>query len=256
MKQRPVVVKLGYVPHPQILKMFSADHDLALAEAAVIKVLFYYGTLVEKFAENVIVRPEYQNMYRTLVAAAKLDPYNMDIYYFAQSAFTWELGRIAEVNELLAEGMKFRTWDPSLPFYIGFNYAYFNKNYAAAAQYMQIAAERSGNPLYTQLAARYFYESKQTDLGALFLKTMIEQTKNKAVKKTYQIRLDALMAIKVIEDALEKFRKRRGKWPLRIDQLVAEGELDKLPVDPYGGEFFIDEVGRVRSTSKLAGSGM
>lgn len=255
MKQRPVAVKLGYTPHPQIIKMTSADHALAIAEAAVIKVLFYFGSLVEKFHENVIIRPEYPNMYRTLVTAAKLDPYNVDIYYFAQAAFTWELGRIAEVNALLEEGMKYRTWDAYLPFYIGFNHAYFNKNFTEAARYMLIAAERSGNPLYTKLAARYFYESEQTDLGVVFLKTMIEQAKDKAVKQTYQLRLDALIAIRTIEDAVEGYRVHSGTPPMRIEQLVTEGWLEKLPVDPYGGTFYLDETGRVRSTSKLANPG-
>lgn len=256
MKQRPVEVKLGYVPHPQILKISSADHVLAVAEVAVIKVLFYFGSLVEVFQQNVIVRPEYANMYQTLVTASHLDPYNMDLYYFVQAAFTWELGRIHEVNTLLETGMRMRDWDPWLPFYIGFNHAYFLKNYSEAARYLQIAAERSGNTLYTKLAARYFYESKQTDLGMMFLQTMIDQAKDKAVKQTYQVRLDALQAISRIESAVEEFNKTRGHYPASLSILVESGLLASLPVDPYGGTFFIDKDDRVRSTSKLASPGM
>jgi len=71
-------------------------------------------------------------MYNTLVTAVKLDPYNMDAYYFAQSAFTWEVGRVKEVNSVLEYGMKYRTWIGSC-FFVGFNEAYFLKNYAKAA---------------------------------------------------------------------------------------------------------------------------
>lgn len=256
LSQRPVSVKLGYIPHPQILKMSVADHSLAVAEMAVVKVLFYFGTVVEEFQKNLAVRPEYQNMYRTLATAAKLDPYNMDLYYFAQAAFTWELGRIAEVNALLDEGMKWRHWDPWLPFYVGFNHAYFLKNYTEAARYMRIAAERSGNPLFTNLAARYFYESKQTDLGLIFLQSMIDQATDKGVKKTYQIRLDALLAIRKLEEAIEGYQLRFGKNPTTVTDIVSSGLLEAVPVDPYGGEFYLDEQLRVRSTSKLASAGM
>jgi tetratricopeptide (TPR) repeat protein len=252
LRQRPLEVKLGYLPHPQILKLSVADHGLAVAEAAVVKVLFYFGTLVETFQKNVIFRPEYPNMYRTLQTAAQLDPYNMDNYYFAQAAFTWEIGRVAEVNALLEQGMKYRTWDPWLPFYIGFNRAYFLKDYIGAAPFMQLAAERSGNPLFTKLAARYFYESRQTELGLIFLDSMIAQAKDKAVKATYQLRRDALLAVSEIERALAEFRKRQGRDPSDLHELVATGLLPALPADPYGGTFYLDVDGRVRSTSKLA----
>ncbi len=256
MQQRPVAVKLGYTPHPQILKISAADHNLVVAEAMLLNVLFYYGTLIENFQENIIVRPEYLNMYQTLQAASILDPYNQDNYYFAQAAFTWELGRVEEVNALLKRGTESRTWDPWLPFYIGFNYAYFLKDYQSAAPYMKMAAERSGNPLFTRLAARYFYESENTDLGLLFLNTMIDQAKDKTVKLTYTIRRDALVAIKRIESAVEKFKAEFGVMPETIAVLVAKGYLDEAPVDPYGGEFYFDEAGRTRTTSKLAAPDM
>lgn len=252
MAERPVEVKLGYLPHPQILKVLVADQRLAFAEAAVIKVLFYFGTLIDKFQQNLIIRPEYLNMYRTLETAAQLDPYNVDSYYFAQAAFTWELGRVRDVNALLEVGLQRRTWDYWLPFYVGFNNAYFLKDYAAAARYMQLAAERSGDPLFTKLAARYFYESKQTDLGLTFLDAMIAQAKDKAVKETYRIRRDALLAIAQIEEALSRFRTASGRHPGTLQELMSAGFLDAIPADPYGGTFFIDEDGRVRSTSKLA----
>jgi tetratricopeptide (TPR) repeat protein len=252
MAGRPVEVKLGYVPHPQMLKLTTADHQLAVAEMAVVKVLFYFGTVVQKFNENVVIRPERANMYRTLSTAVRLDPYNLDAYYFAQAAFTWEVGRVAEVNELLEWGAQHRTWDPWLPFYLGFNHAYFLKDYKAAASYMQRAAEISGNPLFARLAARYLYESDQVEFGLLFLETMIAQAKNQAVRQTYELRRDALLAIRTLEMAVVDYRRQKVQDPANLEDLVRSGVLTALPVDPYGGTFYLDEDGRVRTTSKLA----
>lgn len=251
--QRPVEVKLGYLPHPQLLKVLTADQGLLVAEMSVVKVLFYFGTIVEKFHDNVIIRPEHANMYRTLQTATQLDPYNMDAYYFAQAAFTWELNRVAEVNALLLHGVKYRTWDPWINFYLGFNYAYFLKDYANAAKYLQRAGELAPkNALFSKLAARYYYESDQTEAGLAYLEAMIAGAKDKAVKQTYQVRYDALLVVLTVEKAQSAFLANTGRQPESIDELVRAGFLPQIPVDPYGGTFYLDEHERVRSTSKLA----
>lgn len=252
MKQRPVEVKLGYVPHPRVLKLMSADQNLLTAASMITKVLFYYGTLVQKYNENIIIYPEQENMFKTLLTAVQLDPYNMDAYYFAQASFTWGVGRVKEVNKLLERGALFRKWDPSLPFYIGFNNAYFLKKYTLAAEYMKKAAEISGNPMYTNLAARYFYESAQTAFGLAFLEAMIKSAHDDTVRQSYKIRYDSLLAVHQIETAIVHYRKKHGSDPKRIEDMIEDGFLEKSPADPYGGTFYLDEQGKVRTTSKLA----
>jgi tetratricopeptide (TPR) repeat protein len=254
LKTRPVEVKLGYLPHPQVLKIASGEHRTTVSEIAILRVLFYFGTIIQKFQENVIIRPEFMNMFKMLQNSVYLDPYNMDAYYFAQASFTWELGRVDEVNELLKIGLEKRDWDPWIPFYLGFNYAYFLKDYEQAAGYMQRAAELSGNPLFTTLAARYFYESSQTPFGLAFLETMIKSAKNPALKIHYELRRNALLAVMAIEEAQKKYLDRFGSKVENLQQLVASGVLDSLPVDPYGGSFYLDDHGKVRTTSKFASS--
>ena len=229
-----------------------ADHSVLVAETAVLKVLFYFGTVVELFKENIVMSPEYMNMFRTLLTAVNLDPYNDDAYYFAQAAFTWELGRIREVNEMLEIGARSRTWDPWINFYLGFNHAYFLKDYPTGAKYFKRAAELSGNPLYANLAARYFYESRQTELGLSFLDTMIAQAKDSAVKETYQLRRNALIATMQLEHAIDIYQKKYGRNIKSFDELTSSGLISTIPKDPYGGTFYLDEDGRVRSTSKFA----
>ena len=251
-KNRPVVVKLGYLPHAQILKITSGEHRPTTAALMIMRVLFYYGTVIQKLQENVVVQPEFYNLFKTVQRVVDLDPYNMDAYYFAQAVFTWDLGRVEEVNFLLEKGMQSRPRDYTLPFYIGFNYAYFLKDYPKAAVFMQKAAELSGNPLYTQLTARFFYESEQSSLGLAFLESMIRSAKDKAVRKSYELRRDALLATTLLEKARDAYRAESGHAPTNPEELVNKGFLPAVPTDPYGGTFFFDDDGRVRTTSKLA----
>lgn len=250
--ERPIAIKLGYTPAAEVQRLLAGEHRLALSEMSVIRVLFYFGSLVEKWKNQVMLPPEYFNMYKTVETAVKLDPYNMDAYYFAQSAFTWEVGRAREVNALLDYGMKYRTDDWYLPYFAGFNSAFFLQEYEQAAQYMERAAQLSGKPLFAQLAARYFYESGRTQLGVAYLQGMIEQERDPQQKRVYKLRLDALVVTRTIEEALDEWRQGHDNDPQNIAELYSAGLLAQVPEDPYGGEFFIDEEGRVRTTSKFA----
>lgn len=256
MKNRPVAVKLGYVPSAPVLRVTVGDQKLLVAHATVVKVLVYFGTLVDKLKVNKIVIPaDYQHMYQSLQTAVMLDHYNNDAYYFAQAAFTWEIGRAKEVNQMLDYGMKYRTWDYMLPYFAGFNAAYFLKQYEPAAQYMKRAAEISGNPLFTNLAARYFYESNKSEFGVSFLDMMEKGARDEKVRKLYRVRRTALQAVITVQEAVKRFKERNGHLPGRIEDLVENGILKRVPEDPYGGHFYLDSSGSVYTTSKFAFGG-
>jgi hypothetical protein len=252
LRARPILIKLGPPPDAQSISLFAGEQKPFLAWQWVTKVMLYFGSLIEPDARKLKVPPEYYNMYKTIEAAIRLDPYNMDAYYFAQAAFTWEIGRAKEVNALLLYGMKYRDWDYQLPFYAGFNASYFLHDYAEGARLMRLAAERSGDVMLTNLAARYFYQARQTELGMAFLEMVISQTHDLKLRKVYMTRLAALRAVKEIESAVERYREQNGNLPESIDLLVNRGLLKQVPEDPYEGTFYLDTDGSVVSTSKFA----
>jgi len=253
LKNRPLQLKVGYVPEAKVLKFITADQRYAIADWVVLKVLFYFGSLVEKAkGENLYAsKPDYLGMFRILQTGLRLEPYNADAYYFAQAAFTWEIGRYAEVNNLLEHGMKYRTWDSQLPFFAGFNAAYFMKDYKKAAEYMKKAAEIAKEQQFATLAARYFYEAGETEFAILFIDMMKSSAKDANERKLYEYRRKALIAVKSIENAIKVYRLRAGTAPATLAELVSGGYLPLIPDDPYGGKFYLDEDGKVRSTSKL-----
>ena len=158
-------------------------------------------------------------MFQHLEHAVKIDPYNMDAYYFAQAAFTWETGHAKDVNKLLDYGIKYRTWDYWLPFYAGFNAAYFLKDYPTAAKYMQTAAEMSNNSLFSRLAARYFHESGEAGLGLVFLETMAKGAKTEGIRNIYEKRIEAFKSVRLIEEAMVELKK--VSWTSRQDLIDA-----------------------------------
>lgn len=253
---RPVVNKVGYIPEGEMLKFAVGDHRYLVSEWFVFKVMLYFGGMFDTNANKVKLPPEYGNMARVISSAVFLDPYNMDAYYLAQAAFVWDVKDSAkDINKLLAYGMRYRTWDYNLPFFAGFNAAYFLHDYRTAAEYMKKAAELSGDPLFAQLSARYFHQAGRTELGILFIDSMAKNAKDEKIKKSFVLRKEALQAAKEISDAAQLFRERFNHFPASPEDLVRFGLLTKVPKDPYGGRFYITEMGKVESTSKFAFGG-
>jgi tetratricopeptide (TPR) repeat protein len=255
MGRKPIVEKLGHVPKAEFLLVVSADQKQLVGEALIFDVLTYFGSLVEHNKTKVEIPPDYQAMSRMLHASVKLDPYNMDAYYFAQSILVWDVKQVQLANALLDYGMKYRTWDWYLPFFAGFNSGYFLKDYPGAARYYMRAGELSGNDLFMNLAGRYLNEAGQSELAIGYLDTMVKGAKNAAIRQTLATRLEAIKAARSIELARDAFLKKSGRLPASVPELVQAGLLPGIPRDPYGGSFYLDPDGKVRTTSNYARPG-
>lgn len=252
MCNKPFLEKLGYVPSVGVLQAVSTDQKTFVGALLVMKVLMYFGGVVERSKNELPMPPDYPAMSRMIHGAVKLDPYNMDAYYFAQAILVWDVGKVGIANELLDYGMRYRTWDWYLPFFAGFNHAFFLKDYKAAAEYYRRAGELSGSDLFKSLAGRYLQESGQTDMAITYLSAMEKGEKNPAISQSYRTRIAAFREGHRIEIARDKYLKTTGRLPETIDLLIHDGYLSPPPIDPYGGKFFLEPDGKVATTSKFA----
>jgi tetratricopeptide (TPR) repeat protein len=246
---RSTEARLGFYPPAPVIKALSGDHYQFLSQAISLQCLFYFGTLVAERGPE----PNWNRIYQVLYTSTRLDPYNMDAYYFAQAVLTWDARMPRRAIELLEYGFSYRDWDWYLPFFISFDYAFFLKDYTKAAQYLEKAAELNPRAAWlSTLAARYYYEGGRTALALAYLKELIPTARNESIKKHLMIRADALGRILELEEAVNAYRKRFHHAPDSIEKLVEKGFIERIPEDPYGGSFYLDENGKVRTTSKLA----
>jgi hypothetical protein len=89
-------------------------------------------------------------------------------------------------------------------------------------------------------------------LALAYLKEMIATARSESLKKHMMIRAEALEKILQLEEAILVYKKGYKQAPKELDDLVRTGIVRKIPQDPYGGSFYLDKQGRVRTTSKLA----
>jgi tetratricopeptide (TPR) repeat protein len=252
MQSKPFFEKLGTLPRIEVIKFVAADQKELVGAGLVLKVMVYFGGLMSNETGKYKLPPEYQTMSKIIHGAVKLDPYNMDAYYFAQALLVWDTAAYRIATDLLVYGMKYRTWDWYLPFFAGFNSAYFLKEYDNAAVYYKKAAELSGEPLFATLAGRYMQKSGKTDMAIAYLATMVKSAKNPSIRKSYQVRLSAFKAVRVVEAAIESYSQRIGTPPPSLESIMAAGFLKQIPEDPYGGRFYITNDGRVATTSEFS----
>jgi len=233
-----------------VVKVLSLEFTNIVADYLMLSTMVFHG---QKLMDRVDVKPEeWRLMYIALNLITDLDPRFMDPYLAAETSLPWDAGMVGETNELLLKAVAHRPEDYRPNFYLWFNYYYFLNDPGTAVIYLQKAARMPGSPSYFKtLAARMSLDSGQILNGIVFLQEMIGETNETRNKIMLQKRLDALKAIYSLEGKIREYEKVFRRSPEKLDDLVSQGIIKKIPDDPYGGEFYITKEGRVYSTSKL-----
>lgn len=239
------------IPTP-VIKIAALDFNGIVSDVLFLNALVFIGRTYERKEVPRVKHWEWKWLYSTLDASANLDPYFLDPYYFANGQLTWEALMVEEDNRLLEKGSKYRDWDHSLPFYIGFNYFYFLQDNINARKWLLEASVRPDAPtLYASLATKLAYEKKRTENAIGFLEEMSRRTEDEALKKKYETRIVFLHQVLNVEGAATAYKKKLHRKPVDIYALVRAGMLSEIPIDPYGGQLYLDSDGKVKSTSEL-----
>lgn len=233
-----------------LVRAGSLEFKGFVADYLLLKLMVLHGERLlekKKLAEN-----DWRISYKALEQITMLDPRFWDPYVFAETSLPWDAGMVAETNELLQRAVQSRPDDYQPNFFIWFNYFYFAKDAEKAAPYMERASQQPGAPPHFKtLAARMRVYSGELQSGILFLQEMIRETNSEREKYWMQQRLLGLQALELLESAVREYKKKFNRPPADINELVTGRILKKIPPDPYGGEFYLMENGRVYTTSDL-----
>jgi hypothetical protein len=241
-----------YVIPSSILKLSSLEFDSLVSDFLLLRAMVFLGSTYERAERPKVKEWEWRQLHSNLTAATDLDPYFLDPYYLAQAHLTWEAGMAREANVLLAKGSQNRHWDWLLPFYMGFNHFYFLQENEEASVHLMEASRRSGaHPILASLATRLAIKEQRTGNAIVFMEEMLKREEDETVREAYQLRLEALRGILVLERGVEQYQVQFGESPRSLEVLVETGLLPQIPGDPYGGEFYIDENGIVNTTSEM-----
>ena len=232
------------------LKLLSLEYHNLVSDLLFSRTMSFYGGMLNR--RESIDEDTYRAIYQRLDAASALDPYFVDPYYFGQSVLAWGAHMPREANALLDRGRSHRTDDWVMPFFMGFNAFYFLHDNVQAAEYLMEASRRPGaSPTVGMLAARMAAKGGTTEIAIVFLDQLAARTEDRPTREEVQRRADALRGMWVLEQAVARYRNAFAVEPSNLRALVERGVLPALPVDPYGGTYYLMPQGTVWTTSDL-----
>lgn len=242
----------AFVMPSKILKILTLDYDGLVSDYMFLKGIILLGSVSERKGSTQIQESEWRWVYHILDAATDLDPFFYDPYYFANGYFPSYGNMTKEANTLLEKGSRYRNWDWKLPFFIGFNHFYYLHEDNEAAPYFMEAARRPGGSLsFASIAAKLAYRGRRTENSIYFLEEMVKITDDESMKKLYQLRIQSYRSVLFLERAVDEYKAKFHKSPKDLDTLIRKGFIKELPLDPFGGKFYIDAQGMIKTTSEV-----
>ncbi len=237
-------VKAEQLPDLDVLRFMSLGHEEVLSDFYWIKAVMYEG--------HEGMEKDYSYFSSLIDLSTSLDPNFEYPYLFGSVILAVMAGDFDASDRLLMKGYALHGGNWRFPFGLGYN-AYFHHGDAErAAGYLSVAARTDRSPAYLpRLVTRLYHESRSLGVAIRFLETVMADVGEGEQRRELQKRLQALRCMHYLEQSVARYRQARGRNPLGIEDLVTAGIAKKIPRDPYGGRFYLDEDGSVRSTSRL-----
>jgi hypothetical protein len=233
-----------------IAKIIALEYKGLVADALFSRAHTFYGGKLMRNED--LSEEEWSWIYKSADIATDLDPYFLDPYYFGAVNLAWEANRVKEANTLLEKALRYRKWDWTIPFYLGFNHFYFLQDNEKASEYLMEASRRPGSSsLMVDLAVKLSYKVKRTENAIIFLENILKRTDDEKLRHEYETRLLALRRLLYLENGVAFYREKFGKTPHGLEELIQRKIINEIPADPYGGIFQLDAQGRVSSTSNF-----
>ena len=216
-----------YLPSGKYLKYAAFGYSSFLADLIYLWAIQYYS--------DYAVADRFKYLDHIFSVIAELDHRYLDPYQIGALIALYEARNSDLALKILNRGFEKNPNQWSYPIEAGHYAQIIKKDYKLAQEYYKKAMEIEGAP---PIARRLYANAlfKLTDYKTSF-ETWLEiyQTaKEERIKKiasNHLYQVNAAIDIKAIKGAIEKFRKKYGRNPMDLSQLVTTGLLDSLPKD-------------------------
>ncbi|WP_237757836.1 tetratricopeptide repeat protein [Anaeromyxobacter sp. PSR-1] len=241
-QQRPYDIL--YVPRPAALRLGSVGHPTLAANLWWLKAVQYMGE--PRAAER-----GWDRLFPALDLITDLDPQHGYVYQVGGNVLASE-GRVGESNALLEKGVRNVPDRYIIPFHRAVNAFLYEGDYAAAARWFEVASRRPNAPAHlAEYVSAMYVKGDAPEAAVRFLTHLYERAEDDESRKALRKQLDQAVLERdaaLLEDAAHVFEGRHGFPPVALAQLEHDGLVTGIPPDPFGGSYFLDPDGRVRSS--------
>jgi tetratricopeptide (TPR) repeat protein len=235
---------VAFVPSARTLRWLSLGHPTLAANLTWLRAVQYMGDPRADERGWDKLRPLVETV-------TDLDPKH-GYAYQTTGIMLASAGLLADSNALLEKGVRNVPDRYILPFHRAVNAFMYAGDYAEAGRWFGIAARTPGAPArMREYVVAMYAKGNAAEAAISFLRRLEEEAQDDESRRAiaHQIQRAILERdASQIEQAVEAWRAFYGVAPLVLESLVVEGLLPAVPSDPFGGTYYLDWQGRVRST--------
>lgn len=244
--------QLRLLPRGEVLKPALLGYHHLGADIIWLKIIQVLG-------ERIVGEKDYEWLYHALDVATTLDTKYIYAYDAGATVLAELAGRVDLSNQLLEKGLEPNPGSWRIPFVLGFNHFFHLGDHLRAADYMARAARVPGfppagpPPYVARLATRLYAQGQIPEVAIEFLEGMLQQTHEDWVRDQLERRKKRVTVerdLQTIERAVQRYIEKNGRNPLSLLDLVVNGVLTRMPIEPYGGEYRLNsKTGEVTSST-------
>lgn len=235
---------VAFVPGAGALRWASLGHPLLAANLWWLRAVQYMGE--ERGDER-----GWDKLYPLVDTITDLDPRHGYAYQTTANILSG-VDRVAESNRLLEKGTRNVPDRYILPFQRAVNAFLYEGDYAEAGRWFEVASRTPGAPARLRdYVVSMYVKGDVADAALGFLEHLEREAQDDESRRAIRAQMKRAVYerdAERIEDAARAWNLAYGVRPVVPASLVVEGFLRELPDDPFGGEYYFDAEGRVRST--------
>jgi tetratricopeptide (TPR) repeat protein len=234
---QPAEEELLYLPNGKHLKVMSLGNASLVADLLYLWAIQYYSDYGRKQRKRYV-----EHVFADVIT--ELDPHYVDAYWLGSLILIVECGEFDAGIGLLEKGARQNPDKWILPYLAGWE-CYHARHYACATDYFERASRIPDAPTVVR-RMRAGMMARQGDLGQALASwnEILGDPKSDSLSlkiarrkvRELQTRLD----VETLQRAAARFRNDNGRWPSRLEELVARSYIRELPRDPDGRAYLYD----------------
>lgn len=240
--------QLAYLPKGEYLRLAALGYRQVVADVIWLQAVQHIGGKRD-------TQLGYRWTYHAVDVLTDLDPTFVAPYQATGIFLGVLVDRYEEGLAILSKGIRHNPAIWQLPFLAGYISYYELCNPVTGGQYLRMAAQVPGAPAYLpRLAARMTVESGDPAAALEFLDRFSRTVTDERVREALAQRMKEIAQEKdlhFLKDSIRRYQAKYGRVPSKLEDLMLRGVIQQLPLDPLGGQYQIDSLtGVVSSSSK------
>ncbi|MFZ3210749.1 MAG: hypothetical protein WA188_04480 [Terriglobales bacterium] len=236
-----------YVPSPKILQRMSLGYNGLLADIYWTRAVQYFGQQHHLHSKNYKLLPP------LLDIATSLDPHLTVAYEFGATFLAQKppegAGDPDAAVRLVERGVRENPSEWRLYYNLGFIHYFERHDYSAAADAFERGSRVPGAlPWMKVMAAQMSQHAGNLQTARFLWSSLYQTTDNDDIRANAAKHLRALQVdeeVSLLEKRVAGFHERTRRWPANWGEMVAEGYLRGVPLDPTRRPYRLTPAGRV-----------